>query len=329
MQAPSTQVSVVIPTHNAGIRFEQTLAALAAQDMPVPYEIVVIDSGSHDGTLERCAAHGVRVLTVSPAQFGHGRTRNQAIATCHGLYVALTVQDAVPTDAHWLARLVSALDDNPQAAGAYARCLPHPDAGLIARWMVEHGYQSMYPEGRVEQRIANRTVFESLSREAKRQVCAFDNVGSLIRRAVWQRFPFRDVNYAEDLAWGYDVLGAGYTLIYEPSASIYHSHERSLGYELRRAYVDRQALARLLGDARPHPVAEQPSRAISPWSPVQNVAGQLIDTARQEGSLTPSLRATIWLYALAVTIGGALGDLNRPAQNRLGRMVDRWLAHGV
>jgi rhamnosyltransferase len=235
-------VSVIIPTRNAGPRLEQTLARIAAQELSEPFEVIAIDSGSSDGTPELCLAHGVRVLRIPPSAFGHGRTRNQAIAAARGELVALTVQDAIPADTHWLASLVAALDGAPQAAGVYGRHLPHSGAGFIARQVAEYWHR--HQGGRVEQRLEDVAAFESLTLEQKKQHCAFNNVSSLLRRTVWERIPFRDLDFAEDLAWGYDVLRAGHSLIYEPASQVHHSHDRPLGYEFRRAYVE----ARVVGE---------------------------------------------------------------------------------
>jgi rhamnosyltransferase len=64
---------------------------------------------------------------------------------------------------------------------------------------------------------------------------------------VWQTIPFRAVAIAEDMAWGRDVLIAGYGLAYTPAAVVEHSHERSAGYELKRTWVLHQQLYHLFG----------------------------------------------------------------------------------
>ncbi len=250
MSAAIPRVAVVIPTKNAGPKFEKTLQAICHQQLGEPFQIVVVDSGSTDGTIERCEAHGTQLLRIPPHKFGHGRTRNYAIAQCQGQYVVLTVQDAIPADEHWLAELVAALDKNPSAAGAYSRQIPHEGAGFIARYVTHYWHHLQ--GGRVVQRIRDVIAFDTLPIEAKRVTCTFNNVSSIIRRAVWERYPFRSVIFAEDLAWGYDVLRAGYSLIYEPGSVIYHSHERPLWYEFRRAYVDAKVVGELFGvQARP------------------------------------------------------------------------------
>jgi rhamnosyltransferase len=328
MVVGTPRVSVIVPTKNAGGRFEATLRGLQEQELVVPFEIVIIDSGSTDGTVQLGERYATRVMSIAASQFGHGRTRNQAIATCTSPYIALTVQDAIPADRYWLSRLVAALDGNPQAAGAFSRCLAHRDASFITRHVTALGYQSAYDNRRTEQRIEDRSRFAALPREEKRRLCAFDNVGSILRRSVWEQHPFRDIGYAEDLAWGYDVLHAGYTLIFEPEACILHSHERSLWYELRRAYVDRQALLALLGDGASGNLPRL-TRRRGFCSSAERASQKLLGSARREQALTWRLFCDIWLYTLATTCGSGLGELNRGRKGRLGMILDRWLATGI
>mgnify|MGYP001067294318 CR=1 FL=1 len=66
----------------------------------------------------------------------------------------------------------------------------------------------------------------------------FDNVCSCVRRSVWSEHRFPASPIAEDLAWGREVVLAGYRLVYVPSAAVVHSHERSARYELGRTLFD-------------------------------------------------------------------------------------------
>ncbi len=243
MPPAAPQVSVVIPTFNAGPRFVDTLWALMDQEVMEPFELVVIDSGSTDGTLHRAYSFGAKILRIPPNKFNHGRARNLAIAQCRGKYVALLVQDAIPANVHWLPKLVAALESSPHVAGAYSRHLPHEGAGFIARQVAEYWHRRQ--GGRVVQHLPAPEVWAGLPLAAKQEYCTFNNVSSIIRRSVWERIPFREVPFAEDLAWGYDVLRAGYNIIYEPSSLVYHSHQRPLWYELRRAYVEAKTVGEL------------------------------------------------------------------------------------
>src|SRR5262245_5302983 len=131
MNAPLA--SVVIPTLNGGALFERALDKLLAQKTDFAFDVTVIDSGSHDGTVAMVRKRPVRLLEIPQAEFNHGATRDRAIAATGGDYIALTVQDAEPFDEHWLAGLVRAIQEVPDAAGAYSRQIPRPGLNPILR----------------------------------------------------------------------------------------------------------------------------------------------------------------------------------------------------
>src|SRR5581483_641154 len=125
----SYHCSVVIPTKNAMPRFKGVLDAVLAQDTPWPFETVVIDSGSVDDTAAYAERQqNVRVIQIAPETFRHGRTRNQAIATCNSPYVALLTHDAQPADKNWLVNLVRAVEQDDHIAGAFGRHIAWPTA---------------------------------------------------------------------------------------------------------------------------------------------------------------------------------------------------------
>ena len=132
MQDPT--VSVAIPTLNGGARFRECLEALQGQELDRPFEIVCIDSGSTDGTLEACREAGVRLLEIEPGAFNHGLTRNRAIAAAKGEFVALLTQDSVPAGPDWLRRHVATLESTPRAAGSYGRQIPREPLNPYLRW---------------------------------------------------------------------------------------------------------------------------------------------------------------------------------------------------
>jgi rhamnosyltransferase len=324
-----TRVSIIIPTLNAGPRFARTLEAIAAQDLDEPYEVVVIDSGSTDGTRELARRHGARVIAIDPADFGHGRTRNAGIAACGSDYVALLVQDAVPADQHWLSALVQALDEYPNAAGAASRPLPREDAGFVERYLAMRGPHADTGDDPIEQHGPSESQLLGASPEDVRRRCAFDDTSSIVRRAAWEQYPFPDVAYAEDLAWSAGVMRLGYSIVYVPASRVYHSHRRSCWYEVRRAYVDRRALLALQAAIAP---LQGPSVRRTAGSParVLSLVREMTRAARAERALTPRVWWTIRARVLAGAIGAGLANLTagRPGGLRP-RALERCLTRGV
>jgi rhamnosyltransferase len=238
-------VSVVIPTLNAGPGFRVCLDAVRAQTLDRPVEIVVIDSGSTDGTLDVCRETGIRLLTIEPGTFNHGLTRNRAIAAATGEFVALLTQDAVPMGTDWLARHVEALTNTPRAAGSYGRQVPHDSVNPYLRWRLDQWAATR--TDLAVQEIADRAAFDALPPIEKLAVVAFDNVNSCVRRSAWAAMPFSELDFGEDIDWGVRVTQAGWALVYEPRARVRHSHDDSLWTDFNRIRADHRNLHRLLG----------------------------------------------------------------------------------
>jgi rhamnosyltransferase len=241
----SALVSIVIPTLNGGATLRRLLDAIDAQVISFQREIVAVDSGSTDGTLEALREHGAIVASVPRATFNHGETRNAALRLARGEIAVLIVQDAVPVGSRWLSELIGPLLRDSTLAGTFSRQQAWPDASrltayYLARWVAcAHEAKTISP--------LSHEQFAMMSPSERHAACAFDNVCSSIRLSVWRAHPFRATPIAEDLEWAREVLTAGYRLAYVPSAVVWHSHERSIGYELRRTYRVHQRLQSLFG----------------------------------------------------------------------------------
>jgi rhamnosyltransferase len=102
--AGDIKVSVVIPAKNAGPQLRPVLDAVLSQQTFWPFEVLVIDSGSTDGTVDLIKGYSsVRLIEILAREFGHGKTRNFAIANTKGDYIAMLTQDALPANRFWLA----------------------------------------------------------------------------------------------------------------------------------------------------------------------------------------------------------------------------------
>lgn len=237
------RIPIVIPTLNAGPVLGDVLEAIASQEGPYSPDVIGIDSGSSDGTLERLEQFGARVLRVSADVFNHGDTRNEALKCASGECAVLLVQDAVPASTRWLSALVEPLLQDSSIAGTFARQLPAIRASRLTTY-----YLGQWIAAQSKPRLIGPLTGESFARMSpaeRHTACAFDNVCSCIRLSVWSRHPFPSTPIAEDLQWARDVLFAGYKLAYVPDAVVRHSHERSIGYELQRTYLVHQRLAEI------------------------------------------------------------------------------------
>jgi rhamnosyltransferase len=219
-------ISVLIPVKDGGADLVRCLEAIARQRVDADVEVVVVDSGSRDGSAERARLHGARVHEIPAGEFHHGRTRNLAASLSAGDLLVFTSQDAYAASDTWLADLTAPLATSDDVAGVYGRQLPHEDATPPERYFLDFLYGAEPRHQRLERK-------ESLSFE----VTLFSNVNSAIPRRLWERYPFaEDVVMSEDQEWSRRVLHAGLEIVYEPRAAVHHSHSYSLAGAMRRFF---------------------------------------------------------------------------------------------
>ena len=219
-------ISVVIPVKDGCAELARCLAGIGMQRVEEEVEIVVIDSGSTDGSVELARAAGAVVHEIPPETFGHGRTRNLGVGLSRGDVVVFTSQDAAADDDRWLALLAAAARSGEDVAGAYGRQLPHDDARPPERFFLDFLYGS-------NPRVQRLRPGEELTFEAT----LFSNVNAAIPRALLERFPFRDdLTMSEDQEWSRRVLREGYALVYEPRAAVRDSHAYTIRTAFRRFF---------------------------------------------------------------------------------------------
>ena len=245
----SPLVSIVIPTKNAGPRFEETLEAIRSQS--VEAEIVVVDSGSSDDTVSTARRFGAMVDSVPPESFNHGGTRNRGIARGSGRFCVLLVQDALPVGATWLEAMLQPFRDT-RVAAVSSSVEPRPDADAVGRWETLAQGDLVGPAARISE-VRDWSAFQTLSREDRVRLVTSNNVACVMRREAWEKLPFSDMAFGEDLDWGLRALRAGHRLAYTPDAVVLHSHTRPAPFHFERLYVSGKLVPGLLGYTAPAP----------------------------------------------------------------------------
>jgi rhamnosyltransferase len=219
------RIACIIPTYNAHDELVRLVASLANQTLA--HDLVIVDSGSTDGTAELGRLHAMRFLSVDSRDFNHGGTRQMVVDQLpdHDILVFLT-QDAEIAAPDALETLTANFTD-PQIGAICARQLPHRNATPFAR----HARIFNYP---AQHRIVDeasayqyglKSAFMSNSFAAYRRSALLDVGG----------FPL-DVILAEDMYVAARMILAGWKVAYDGNAACRHSHNYSVGEEFRRYF---------------------------------------------------------------------------------------------
>ncbi len=229
-------VSVIVVARDEEWNIRQCLSGVVSQKVDFTFEILVIDSGSKDRTVEVARSFGARVMEIPPSSFQHGRTRQEASEEAGGKLLVYIVADAAPANEYWLARLVGPLMEDEAVAGSFSRQLPREGAGVLEAMKIKHRVSA--GEERKVRRISADLDFWSLSPEERLRFCEFDDVSCCRRKSVLKEHPIPSVDWAEDLLWSREVLLAGYKIVYEPKSIVRHSHTDTLSHAFCRGYLD-------------------------------------------------------------------------------------------
>ena len=281
-------VTVAILTYNGETYLGAILDSLRTQAYEGPVEVLVIDSGSTDRTLQIVAEHPeVRLHTIPNSEFGHGKTRNLAAQLATGEIVAYLTHDAVPRDDRWLQAIVEPLLDDERVAAVMGKQVPRPGCYPLLKYEIQSVFAGMGPD-------FGTTIFRDdgfLASTGERDAAGFySDVNCAARRAVLVGpVPYRDVPYAEDQLFGRDLIDNGYRKAYAPRAAVEHSNDLTLRESGRRAIEEVVGL-REIGTVIP-PLARTSVLRLA-------VRGALLDTARIIRDPEFGLRARLkWLFA--------------------------------
>ena len=224
--ADRSTVGIVIPTWNAERHWEKLSDSLAAQGV-APQQVLIIDSSSPDRTRELATQCGYRVIQIAREEFGHGKTRQAAscLLPTADLLVYLT-QDVVFDSPDSISRLCCTMRDG-EVGAAYGRQVPRSSANAIERHARYFNYPAVPHKRNLESRreLGIRAVFLSNSFAIYRRA-ALEAVGG---------FP-TDVIFGEDSYVAGRLLMAGWTIAYEASATVVHSHALTLKQEFGRHF---------------------------------------------------------------------------------------------
>jgi GT2 family glycosyltransferase len=238
-------ISVLMPVKNGAAKLRELLPRLLSQRSHDLLEIVAVDSGSTDDTVDVLRNFRATVVSIDPLSFNHGMTRNLAANHAQGSVLVFVNQSALPADDQCLANLVAPLDGDSQVAGVCSRVLPRPDADLLTR---RDGLRDLSASSeRSVRAITNWDEYRRLPPNDLRLLVHFHTVSAAIRLEAFQRIPFREVAFGEDALWGKEVLEAGFKIQHEPSSVVYHSHNYSFLELLRRNYDDGRFNRELVG----------------------------------------------------------------------------------
>jgi rhamnosyltransferase len=216
-------VSIIVRSCNEAWALRETLPALSTQEYR-NWELIVIDSGSTDGSVELIRrAKPKHFIQIQRQEYHPSRVMNRGMDLAQSDYGIFLNSDATPQGPGWLRPLVTALLDSGTAA-AFGRQIPRPDCRAVYRLDYERCFGT--------------------SRDSEKWDHFFSMVSSGLRKDVWARRGFLEkMDYSEDDEYTRWCKAQGYRVVYCPDSVVAHSHNYTPAEAYKRSYGEGRALA--------------------------------------------------------------------------------------
>lgn len=201
------KASIVIRTHNSEGTIGEVLGSIRSQFFR-DYEVVIVDSGSTDGTLEIASRHPHRIVNYTQEEFTYSGALNAGISEARGEYIVCLSSHCVPLHQEWLGRLVGTLDADGRLAAAWGP------------WVFD-----------VEDHAASGNTVEiiDLGKFFLNPTRGLQNSNGVIRRSLWERRPFsEEVERCEDQEWAHYFLRQGYRTAVVHGAPVHYRYPSGL-----------------------------------------------------------------------------------------------------
>ncbi len=210
-------VSIVIPNWN-GKKFLTGCLDSLAQQTYGNVEIIVVDNGSKDGSVEFLERNYPQVkLVLFPTNTGFSVAVNRGIRESTGEYVALLNNDTV-VDCKWVEEMVTAMQAHPEIGSAACKMLAYDDHTML------DGAGDGYRRGGLPGRIGHRE-HDTGRFHTARYILGACGGAAFYRRSLFQTVGYFDDDYfayLEDVDFGLRAQSAGYKCYYVPTAVVYH-----------------------------------------------------------------------------------------------------------
>ena len=220
--------SIVIRAYNEEKHIGRLLEGIRQQTVK-DVEIILVDSGSTDGTVSIAEAFGARLMRISSAEFTFGRSLNFGVQAAKREFIVIASAHVYPVYPDWIESLLRSFEDD-RVALTYGKQRGPDDA----KYSEQQIYHQWYPDA-----------------SKPNQPTAFcNNASAAIRKSLWEKNKYDEtLTGLEDVAWGKWAKEQGYKIAYVAEAEIIHIHNETPRGVYNRYRREAMALRKIYPEA--------------------------------------------------------------------------------
>jgi rhamnosyltransferase len=198
--------SIVIRAYNEEKHIGRLLEGIRHQTLK-DVEIILVDSGSTDGTVSIAESFSARIVHIRPDEFTFGRSLNYGIKAAKREFIVIASAHVYPVYPDWLETLLRPFQDDSIAL-TYGK-QRGPDFAKFSEQQIFHQW---YPD--VD--------------KPKQETAFCNNANAAIRKSLWEKNNYDEtLTGLEDLAWAKWAKEQGYAIAYVAEAEIIHVHNET------------------------------------------------------------------------------------------------------
>jgi rhamnosyltransferase len=189
---PAPYASIIIRCKDEGREIGSVLCGVFSQNVDRPFEVIAVDSGSTDGTLDVLRHFPVRVIAIPPEAFTFGYALNVGCAEARGEVLVSLSAHVYPRGRGWLKSHLRHFAREDVAATCHGPRLDYQDAAAFERtpWI------------------------------------GYDNANGAFRADLWRDRPFDErLPGTEDKEWSYHFQRRGFVVGLDPAVDALHEHQ--------------------------------------------------------------------------------------------------------
>jgi rhamnosyltransferase len=214
------KASIIIRTYNEAKHLPDVLNAIQKQE-GVDAEIILVDSGSTDGTLHIAERSGCRIIHIGKEIFSFGRSLNMGCAAAAGDILVFVSGHCIPADNQWLKNLTAPIEEG------------------IVEWT--YGRQVGIAQSRFSEQQIFHKYYPAVSSIPQGGFFCNNANGALLKK-VWEQYPFdEELTGLEDMHLAKQIVQAGMKLGYVSEANVFHIHNET--WRKIRNRFEREAIA--------------------------------------------------------------------------------------